>query len=358
MKNVRSPGQLPFVTTKHKMAQLKKILWLLVTLAATSYGCKPAPDTQSSAAIDQIKLKQAERYLQSGQIQVAQDQARSILIENPESIAAKKILIESALVTGDDQTASEVLSSLSSEITTDRDVTSLTIRTRLLRGESQRVLKLLDETAPLWSGQTGERIRYHAMALNNGGRFEEANELLATSTEATNAILYEKIKLALLFENASEADALLKTAHEQPGSPSPDWLILSAERHIMKEEWKDAEEALTTALSTLPNTDSTTLLKAAIFRSLSDVLVQTNRLSEVVVYDRLLSSAIPDREANNRKLKHALQLIDEQKEEEAVGILDELILETPKPKSAQRLICQFYFQQMRINKAAGHCSKT
>ena len=338
-----------------RLAQLiGLILWLTVAVA----GCDDRNQALTSESIIKVRITQAESYLRSGQIQAAQAEAHSLLIADPDSIAAKTILIEAALRIGDQATAQNYLSNMKSEISSDIEYAELAVRAKLQRGEYRRVIQDIDRHQAIWSKQPELMILYKAQAFSNAGFFDEANQLL-NQHDPENKIpllLVEQIKLAMLNQKLETAEQMLVTLGSMYDDENATHLFLTGELLMLKRQWKEAEKTFTSALNAVPNSDSVTLEKATIYEALSDSLIRTNRLNEVAIYDRVLNQALPERETFNRKLKNVLQLIDQRKESEAISILNEMVLETRKPESAYRLLCQIYYQNSRISKAAKYCA--
>lgn len=334
--------------------QIISTVFLFVLLAS----CDTSKPATGASSIYELRIKQAESYVQSGQIKAAQSQLSDILIDHPDSIEAKSILANSYVLTGEADKALRLLADLDSELRDNLYVAEVYLRARLQRGESQSVIRHLESNTGLWASAPKPRDHFKARALSNQGLFAQAKSFLVKRNDpGTNSnIQAELIKLALIEQDLATAEQFLADWQVSDAHNALK-LLLEGELHMLAQDLKKAEQSFTEALNSAPPSDPMTLGKAAIYEAISYALIKSNQILEVAVYDRLLNQSFPQREANSRKFTRVLKLIEQQREDEAISILGDMVPETTSPKNASKMACQYFYRQSQISRASEYCQR-
>lgn len=295
----------------------------------TGCGDSPTPgsDTADSSEV-QSSLKRGFGYLQQGQYRAAMIEARNALQKDPTNTEAKLLLSSVYNQLGRSKQALEILDSIQTKDLTDSPrviLSKLTAYENLNKFDSS--LSLINKYAKTDFGKEQFELLLHKAKAQMGSKklseaeatLQSAVALTANSTSKAAKLNLAKARIELI-KNAPEKaiEYLDKSVASEPLS---DALVLRASISYLNQKYEEAEDFLSQALLSLPDTDVITPTRARILEGLVQILTKQGRSAEAMIYSKVLADANPEGQTLRNKFDEAIELYKSGKLEEAEKLL-------------------------------------
>ena len=134
--------------------------------------------------------------------------------------------------------------------------------------------------------------------------------------------------------------------------------ILKAGIQIGSQSLENAEATLSSALSSMKNTDIMEPEKAVVLERLSYVLTRQGRSNEAYIYNKILSEAFPGSNEVKTQFQTAVQKMEDGDLEGAKGVLSGILEEYPSYSRAKQLLGVISYLQGDINTASEYLSES
>ncbi len=305
-----------------------------VALACTILITACSDNKEDLAAQSQQHLKQARAYTEQGQLRPAMIEARNAIQKNPNDAAAQIMLAKIFLKLNQGKQALAQLDHIPEDQRNDANYIITKANALIGRGKYQSALSTL--SSPIVENELEAKL-LTAQSLSALGKADQAIDLYSSLPENN---LEVRLGLAKAYAQKNDFhktfELLEKLNADSPNNPKV--LVFEAALAMRDGDLQKTENLLTSALSSLPNTDIMTPLKGSIMRGLSDVLIKEGRSSEALVYTKLLAEAYPGADLAEAKYKEAVELAQKGQLDEAKSQLLELMEDFPQFEQGAQMI--------------------
>ena len=323
----------------HKPKQLwhffltKNVILILIGLLAIS-GCA------EKGAVDQISIsrhiKQSKAYLSQGQFRAANIEARNAIQASPENIHGHIALGSILNKLGRYKKSIEQLEQLPANAYLNSEFLYTLFNAYMGRGKYVSAAEILKSNEALMSLQQPE----YSLALaglyeaqedlaNSEGIYHQSLKLAPNNVDGLLGLIRVKYQQTDIYN----AESLIKRAQEiDPLNPDIDYI--RAQISIDKQQYGEAENLLTEAISNLPNADVMTPRKSAFLQLLSETLTRQGKTTEAIIYTQKIAEAFPGAEVAQGDFRDASLLFEKGEFDNAESILEKLVNEYPNFEDA------------------------
>jgi len=304
---------------------------LACLLALSVFACSD-DGSSDSAGKSAEHLSRADSYFQQGQYKAATIEIKNALQANENNLDAHILLANVYYQQGNHKLSVEVLNSLPS-----RGVESdlLLAKNYLEMGKANSVLTVLNDSphaAALRNSTDANLIKVRALITSNN--IEKAkSEIAALEPKLTAPSDFAQLELAKssIYAKAGEdqmqLDALNKAIKLDENNV--DARLMLARYYYQRDKLEAAEDQLSQALFSLPNTDGMTLKRLHILKSLVATLSKLGRSSEAMVYSQLIADANPKTQELEAEFQKVLDALKNNDIDGANEILEKLYSSNP-----------------------------
>lgn len=308
----------------------------LLSLSILLSGCGEDTDTVQDYSKN---LKRGETYLQQGQFKAAIIEAKNALQKAPQEASSHLLMARILLEIGQSKAALKQLNQAEANSSPEYLLTKA--EALIAQRKFHSAEQLLDNNQAILA--SSKQIQQLELAIQI--------QLGLTNTDKAASLSQQLLKLeptsagahvSLAMIAANKGDMTLAEQHlNSVLAASPDntkALLLKAKLAKAKNDLEGAEDALTTALTSLNTTDIITPQRASILRSLAEILTQQGRSAEAMIYTRIIAEALPGQLELTNKFEEALSHLQAGDLEAAETLLEEILTEAPNHQSAGQLL--------------------
>lgn len=324
----------------------------------TGCGESPAPgDGKADSSEVQSSLKRGFGYLQQGQYRAAMIESRNALQNDPNNTDAKLLLANVYNQLGRSKQALEILNSIQTKDLTDSPrviLSKLTAYENLNKFDSS--LSLINKYANVDFGKEQFDLLVHKAKAQMGSKqlseaeatLKSAQALTVNSTNKAAKLSLAKARIELIKNDPDKAIEYLDQS--VASEPMSDALVLRASISFINQKYEEAEDFLTQALLSLPDTDVITPTRARILEGLVQILTKQGRSAEAMIYSKVLADANPEGQTLRNKFDEAIELYKSGKLAEAEKLLLD-IYGASSNDAAGRLLGLINFSQGDLEQA-------
>lgn len=334
----------------------------MVILYSTVYifvsGCSDRASSNQQAVTRHIH--QSNNYLTQGQFRAANIEARNAIQKNPDNIAGHIALANILNKLGRYKKSIKQLEQLPETAYANSEFLYTLINAYMGRGKYASAAQLLNHKKPVLSQQTSRYQLAEANLNAAQGQLKQAtdgyDELLNREPGNIKALL-GLIRLKYKQADNDNVDKLIQRAN----SISPinvDIDFIEAKICIDKQQYEEAEDLLTEAISNLPNADVMTPRKSAFLQLLSTVLTAQGKTTEAIIYTQKIADAFPGAELAQGDFRDAKLMFEKGEFDRAEESLETLVQEYPNFEDASVLLGIIKYRNGDIESAASHFSQT
>lgn len=324
---------------------------LLLTLSFTLLlgGC--GSDTEDTATSIENHLQRGNDYINQGQYKAALIEARNAVAKAPDSAKAYGLVANIYNDLGQAKLALEMLEKSNSQ---EADYLFTKAETLLALRKYSSAEKLLNEhqntltaTDPLQLKLLEAQV---SLGQNNKSKAKKQLEKIIQdhpeSAEAFN----------LLSRLAFSNNQLQKTQelNDKALGLDPKHIeaqLIQAKLLYVQGNLEASEDALTNTLTNLPTTDIMTPERIATLRALSEILTQQGRSAEALIYNKILSEAMPGADAIEQDMNQAITHLKEGEIDRAKALLEAVLNKAPRHERASQLLGIINYQQGNFDTA-------
>lgn len=331
----------------------KNVMLILIGLLAIS-GCA------EKGAVDQISIsrhiKQSKAYLSQGQFRAANIEARNAIQASPDNIHGHIALGSILNKLGRYKKSIEQLEQLPANAYLNSDFLYTLFNAYMGRGKYVSAAEILKSNEALMSLQQPQ----YSLALaglyeaqedlaNSEGIYHQSLKLAPNNVDGLLGLIRVKYQQTDIYN----AESLIKRAQEiDPLNPDIDYI--RAQISIDKQQYGEAENLLTEAISNLPNADVMTPRKSAFLQLLSETLTRQGKTTEAIIYTQKIAEAFPGAEVAQGDFRDASLLFEKGEFDNAESILEKLVNEYPNFEDASVLLGIIKYRAGDINSASNH----
>ena len=331
----------------------KNAILIFIGLLAIS-GCA------EKVAVDQISIsrhiKQSKAYLSQGQFRAANIEARNAIQASPENIHGHIALGSILNKLGRYKKSIEQLEQLPANAYLNSDFLYTLFNAYMGRGKYVSAAEILKSNEALMSLQQPQ----YSLALaglyeaqedlaNSEGIYHQSLKLAPNNVDGLLGLIRVKYQQTDIYN----AESLIKRAQEiDPLNPDIDYI--RAQISIDKQQYGEAENLLTEAISNLPNADVMTPRKSAFLQLLSETLTTQGKTTEAIIYTQKIAEAFPGAEVAQGEFRDASLLFEKGEFDNAESILEKLVNEYPNFEDASVLLGIIKYRAGDIDSASNH----
>ena len=294
----------------------------LLTTALVLVACGGNDAAKNEERI-QAYLQRADSYQDRGQYSAAIIEARNAIKLNPDRLESQVALAEIFNELGQGKMAADRLEAFTGS--KDPDYILAYAQALANQGKFRSLQSFLEQTSDAVAADK-ELVLLKAKAEAGVGNVDASRQLYRQLLDDPEVGTEARLGLARLAlrnsdkEQAQEHLAAVLEAHPENIAA----LALKAQIAYGEGDLEQAEDLLSQALVSMPNTDIMPPEKITVIRNLITTLTQLGRSNEALVYSQLLADASPGAEALKTKFQDAIDLFQQGKLEEAKALLLEV----------------------------------
>ncbi len=269
---------------------------LLFLLSVPIISCENN-DASGNTKLSEEYTMRAENYIKQGQFKAAIIEIKNAIKTDPGYLKAYLLYTDILYQQGNHLHAIEVLEGIENKTA---NVYLSLAKNNLKLGKAKTALELISQAkqSSQYKADT-DAILIEAKANIILKRFNEALKLVAQAKEKTsNKTLLSEVEITEAYvHKLSQNSEKLKLSLDKALKLNPnniDAMIMLSSVYYSEQSLEQAEDLLTKALYSLPSTDTLTLKRLQILKSLTSILMEQGRTSEALVYSKLISEANPN----------------------------------------------------------------
>ncbi len=325
---------------------------LLVSLLFS--GCTKDNDVQQA----EDHLKRSEAYRAQGQFRAAIIEATNAINTDPEGVQYPVAMAEIYNELGAGRRASELLEDYAGEF--PQEVALTLAEAYLLQGKFLSTEETLAGFSPRTTEEDRRKELYLADALRLRGSLEDSEAAYRALLQEYEGDLEIELRLAEnhIYRNqwaqAREQLEPLRQQHPENWQVNKDSAVIA----LHDNQLERAERLLTQALIHAPQADIMRPERASILELLSETLTAMGRVSEALVYRKLLAEESPASVEAQQQLREATVAAESGDYARAERILQQLLEENPDSQAAALLLGMINLSQGNLDVAAPLLSRS
>jgi len=326
----------------------------LLVCATILSGCSESPDSQQGNLA--MYMEQGKSYLNQHQFKAAFTAANNAVKAAPDKVDGYLILAATYQKSGQTEQSIKVLESYNGIKESEYYFALLTAYQKT--GKLISANKLINEHSELLKTQPLRLQFAQAQQWLYSDELQKAHNAFNKLAENPDYKIKSMLALArieALSENLKDSLKILDNITELDPK-NTESLILKSHIYINNNDYVNAENTLSLALSTLPAADIFTPERIEILQSLTKVLTLQGRSAEAMIYSRILADEFPGAESVRLQYANAVELFQKKQFTEAKEILNQIIEVAPGHKKSSTLLGLILYSEGDIKNAEQYLS--
>jgi tetratricopeptide (TPR) repeat protein len=298
-------------------------------------------------------ITSASTYQGQGQFHAAMLEARNAVEKDPANPAGYLVLAKIYNQVGSFDASQKLLESVSKKMpSVNLELAESYINNNKFRS-AINVLNdyVVDEAVDPASAVRKQAILAQSYTrLGDKAGYEKAVQALTKMPNTKNELIIIDADYLISQGNKEAAAAKLDVLAKSENLNAKNYLLLG-NFALQNNQYGQAEDFFTKAISLLPNTDVMTVERRIVLAQLTESLILQGRTSEAYRYQKILADENPDGKIAQQKFNDAMELYRQGKFVEAEKLLSEVRNQFPQDKNSAMLLGLVQFQQGQDSQA-------
>jgi predicted Zn-dependent protease len=325
--------------------QIDKVLTISMLVATVFLSaCGEAKEAQKSTNKDAY-LAQGQSYLDAYQFKAAFRAANDAIKIDPSSIDGYLIIAKINQESGQPLESVKLLESFTGIKNIEYYFALLDAYQQ--SGKVVSAQSLIEQQAEILQNKP-QRLQFvKAQQLLFSNNLQEAKIAFTESLKNPDYKIDSMLALAKIEAVSDNHTAALNRLDEiiKSDPKNTEAFFLKSMIYIKTGELDNAEKSLSEALAVLPTSDIFTSERIQIIQSLANVLTQQGRVSEALIYKRILSEEFPGAESVSMQYTRALEIFENQQFSTAKELLLEILDNNPGHKKSATLLALIFYNE-------------
>lgn len=338
-----------YFAVKKLLKHLAVVSVVSASLMLVSCGDDKGVDKEGAAR----HITSATTYQGQGQFHAAMLEARNAVEKDPSNPAGYLLLAKIYNQVGSFDASQKLLESVSKKMP---GVNLELAESYINNNKFRSAINVLNDYIVDVAVDPASAVRKQAILAQSHTRlgdkagYEKAIEALAKMPNTKNELIISEADYLVSQGNKEAAAAKLELLAKSENLTAKHYLLLG-NFALQNNQYGQAEDFFTKAISMLPNTDVMTVERRIVLAQLTESLILQGRTSEAYRYQKILADENPDGKIAQQKFNDAMELYRQGKFVEAEKLLSEVRNQFPQDKNSAMLLGLVQFQQGQDSQA-------